>query len=80
MGKTFDLAGAGQLHDERVKRLAPMYSQPDVSECIALTLRNPAIAPAIRKAIEAELAKLPGGGRGLDAPLYPQAEPTAKAV
>lgn len=68
-----DLKGAAQDAADRAKRYSPIYSVPDLAECVKLLHRNPAIATAVRKAIEAEMAKLPGGGVGLDKPLHPQA-------
>jgi hypothetical protein len=66
----FDLDGARRDLDERARRWAPVYAQPDVL-AVRLIGRNPGIAPIIRQAIEAEMAKLPGGGVPLSAPLYP---------
>lgn len=73
----FDLAGAARDLDERARRYAPIWQQPDVSECVRLIHRNPQIASAVRKAIAAEMAKLPGGGVGLDVPLFPSAHKAA---
>jgi hypothetical protein len=68
----FDLAGAAQDLSDRAKRYAPIYAigGEALAQCVRLLHRNPAIAPAIREAIGAELDKLPGGGVGLDAPLF----------
>lgn len=67
----FDVAGAARDLDERARRYAPIYAAPDLAACVRLLHRNPAIATAVRGAIEAELAKLPEGGVGLDVPLFP---------
>jgi hypothetical protein len=67
---SLDLQAAAQDFAERANRYAPIYTAPDLPECVKLLHRNPAIAPAIRKAIELELARLPGGGVGLDKPLF----------
>lgn len=66
----FDLAGAARDLDERAQRYAPIYAQPDVAVCVRLIHRNPAIASTVRRAIESELAQLPGGGVGLEQPLF----------
>ncbi|MNS48417.1 hypothetical protein D3C72_809890 [compost metagenome] len=72
MSAGFDLAGVAHDLSDRAKRYAPIYAQggPALSECIRMLHRNPAIAPVIREAIASELAKLPGGGVGLDQPLF----------
>lgn len=66
----FDLGGAARDLDERARRHAPIYARPHMPECMRLLHRNPDLAPAVRSFIEAEMAKLPGGGVGLDAPLW----------
>lgn len=66
----FDLEGAARDLDEMARRYSPIHAQPHLSECVRLLQRNPAIAGNIRKAIEAEMANLPGGGIGLDVPLF----------
>lgn len=65
----FDLAGAASDHKARMRRWTPIMAQPDVVACYGLIARNPMIAPAVLRAIQAELAQLPDGGVGLDAPL-----------
>lgn len=67
----FDLAGAASDLEVRARRYAPIFDAPDVSVCFRLLTRNPSIAPAVRRAIEAELTKLPGGGVGLEVALFP---------
>ena len=68
----FDLAGAASDLDARARRYAPIYdAAPDLGACIRLLHRNPSIASAVRRAIEKEMAKLPGGGVGLDVALFP---------
>lgn len=80
MASGFDLAGAARDVDERARRWAPIHGQPDVSECFRLLARNPQIAPAVRRAIAAEMAKIPGGGVGLDVPLFPAAGRSSSEV
>jgi len=65
------LDGAARDLEERARRYAPVYGQPDVAAVVRLIGRNPDLAPVIRQAIEAEMAKLPGGGVPLSAPLFP---------
>lgn len=74
MSAGFDLDGVAQDLSDRAKRYAPIYAQGGeaLAECVRLLHRNPAIAPAIREAITAELGKLPSGGVGLDVPLFNQ--------
>ncbi len=65
-----DIAGAAQLADERARRWAPIMAVPDVREVVALLHRNPSVASAIRPVVEAAIAQLPGGGIGLDRPVF----------
>lgn len=66
----FDLDGAARDLDERALRWAPVFAQPDVAVCYKLLARNPGAAAAARRAIEAEMAQMPGGGVPLSAPLF----------
>lgn len=65
-----DLKGAAQDLDSYTRRYAPIYAQPDMPECMRLLHRNPWLAPLIRKAIEAEMARHPERAIGLDVPLH----------
>lgn len=67
-----DFDGAAQDIELSARRYAPLYSHPDLRECVKLLHRNPQLAPVIRQVIEAEMAKLPGGGRGMNEPLFPR--------
>lgn len=69
---SFDLKGAARDLDDMARRYAPIYMRGGkaLAECIRLLHRNPAIATAVRQAIDEELAKLPGGGVGLEVPLF----------
>lgn len=67
---SFDLAGAARDLDAMARRYVPLYKMPDVEEATRLLHRNPAIAPDVRRFIEARMAELPGGGVGLDVPLF----------
>ncbi len=67
----FDLAGAARDLEDRARRHVGIYSNPDVSTVVRLIHRNPWAAPAVRAAIEAELAKCPDRAVSLDVPLWP---------
>ena len=69
----FDLPGAARDLEDRARRWAPLVADPDVSAAYRLLVRNPSTAKAARQAIEAEMAKLPDGGVGLEVPLFPAA-------
>lgn len=67
-----DVDGMAADLRERAQRYAPIYqTHPALSTVVRLLHRNPSAAGAALKAIEAELATMPGGGVGLDQPLFP---------
>lgn len=68
----FDLDGAARDLDERARRHAPIFAAggPEFSAAVRLLHRNPWLGPAIKAAIEAEMARHPEQAVGLEAPLF----------
>lgn len=65
-----DVAGLAVLVEERAGRYASAFANDDLSACVRLLMRNKELASAVRQVIEQQMTLLPGGGRGLDSPLF----------